>query len=288
MFVLFFSFAVDLLLFGLKRHPGLYLVDASEDLKEQFPSLNSIARGNFTRQPLGTSYAIQTQGSVSFTLFAKNKEWDRYLYEQLVAPNLHSDLIVETWMNGKESNNDPSFCKNKTIHYNVYNAMHIRFGSDTWPRSKFREILLVLSFLCVLKVVCFQGSLQVGGRRAQSVVLHRRNQPPIVAESARRGHLLQCRAAVSTRLALRRRHRCQCVRHFCDNSGRISAARLQAQEGQEMKKAVAFETKLQFFILHSFHTMRPAAPCPLATDLARLRTRAPRSKSVLLRKCIRT
>jgi deoxyribonuclease-2 len=133
--------------------PGVYGADASQALRNQFPSLNSVMRGNFTSQPLGTSYAIQSQNSIAFTLFAKNKEWDRFLYEQLVAPNLNSDLVVETWTNGgyemflfflififfcftRQANTDPSFCKNKTIHYNVYNAMHIQFGSDKWARSK--------------------------------------------------------------------------------------------------------------------------------------------------------
>ncbi len=117
-------------------HPGLYVQQASNDLRSQYASLNSVMRGNFTSQPLGTSYAIQTQGGVAFTLFAKNKEWDRYLYEQLVAPILNSDLVVESWTNGADSNIDPSFCKNRTIHYSVYNAMHINFGSGAWARTK--------------------------------------------------------------------------------------------------------------------------------------------------------
>ena len=117
-------------------HPGIYLQDASSALRQQYASLNSVMNGNFTSQPLGTSYAITTAGGVAFTLFAKNKEWDRYLYEQLVAPVLNSDLIVESWTNGADSNIDPSFCKNRTIHYSVYNAMHINFGEGAWARSK--------------------------------------------------------------------------------------------------------------------------------------------------------
>ncbi len=117
-------------------HPGIYVQSASSSLRQQYASLNSVMNGNFTSQPLGTSYAITTAGGVAFTLFAKNKEWDRYLYEQLVAPVLNSDLVVESWTNGADSNIDPSFCKNRTIHYSVYNAMHINFGEGAWARSK--------------------------------------------------------------------------------------------------------------------------------------------------------
>jgi deoxyribonuclease II len=80
--------------------PGLYVASASQSLINHYAPLGGVIAGNFTKLPLGTSYAIETQNSVAFTLFAKNKEWDKYLYEQLVAPGLHSDLIVETWTNG--------------------------------------------------------------------------------------------------------------------------------------------------------------------------------------------
>ena len=120
----------------LVTRPGLYVSSASSALISQYYSLQSVMNGNFTRQPLGTSYALRTLGGQRFTLFAKNKEWDSFLYSDLVAPQLNSDLVVESWTNGGEANTDPSFCKNGTIDFSIYNAMHIRFGSDTWARSK--------------------------------------------------------------------------------------------------------------------------------------------------------
>ena len=53
-----------------------------------------------------------------------------------MAPTLNSDLVVESWTNGADSNIDPSFCKNRTIRYSVYNAMHINFGDGAWARSQ--------------------------------------------------------------------------------------------------------------------------------------------------------
>lgn len=54
-------------------HPGLYVASASQTLINTYPALYNVLNGNWAVQPLGTSYAIQTRGSVSFTLFAKNK-----------------------------------------------------------------------------------------------------------------------------------------------------------------------------------------------------------------------
>jgi hypothetical protein len=47
----------------------------------------------------------------------------------------------------REDNTDPTFCKNASIHYNIYNAMHIQFGSDKWARSKF-DLFFFVVFLC--------------------------------------------------------------------------------------------------------------------------------------------
>ena len=117
-------------------HPGLYVTSASDALVSRFFSLLSVINGNFTKQPLATSFNISTLGGQPFVLFAKNREWDNFLYLDLVAPQLNSDLVVESWTNGGQTNTDFTFCKNDTVDHNIYNAMHIRFGSDTWARSK--------------------------------------------------------------------------------------------------------------------------------------------------------
>lgn len=116
--------------------PQLYITKASSTLQRTYLALGSVMAGNFTSQPLGTSYAVTTQQGVSFTLFAKNREWDSYLYEDLIAPTLNSDLICETWTLGRTSDIMPTFCRNHTTRYNVYNAMHISMGGVTWSRNK--------------------------------------------------------------------------------------------------------------------------------------------------------
>lgn len=43
---------------------------------------------------------IFTLKGVQFTSFAKSKEFNKDLYEDLVAPSLQTNLSVETWPNG--------------------------------------------------------------------------------------------------------------------------------------------------------------------------------------------
>ena len=117
--------------------PQLYMSSAGVSLKQQFLPLAGLLNGNYTKVPTGTSYDLQSVGGVDFTVFIKNREWDSFLYEDLVAPTLDTDLIAETWTNGAIANIDPSFCKNESISYNVWNAMHISFdGTTSWARTK--------------------------------------------------------------------------------------------------------------------------------------------------------
>merc|ERR1711991_243401 len=117
--------------------PLIYIQSASAALVDQYPLLGGVLNGNYTKTPTGRSYQINTRGGVDFTLFAKNHYWDDYLYENLVAPTLSTDLICETWTNGALSNIVPTYCTSDGYDYNVYNAEHVMFGAgDEWARTQ--------------------------------------------------------------------------------------------------------------------------------------------------------
>jgi len=117
--------------------PQLYMSSASSSLKSSYTALGGLLNGNYTSSPYAYSYALHSVGGVAFTVFAKNKQWDSFLYEDLVAPAINSDLIAETWTNGALDNIIPSTCKNASVPYNVWNAMHVAFDpSNPWARTK--------------------------------------------------------------------------------------------------------------------------------------------------------
>jgi hypothetical protein len=126
--------------------PGIYHQAASASLINQYAALGKVLNGTYVKDPIGASDSISSVGGVDFLVFLKNHYWGKFLYEGLVAPTLGSDLIAETWTNGALSNIIPTFCKNSTIHYNVYDAMHVQFGSVPWARTKGKTFFGLLLF----------------------------------------------------------------------------------------------------------------------------------------------
>lgn len=105
-------------------------------LSGQYKYLDGLLNGNYTRTPSALSYDIETADGVPFTLFGFNKYWDKFLYEDLVAPTLREDLVCETWTLGTNTNIVPTFCKNSTFPYSVYDVEHIQYGDNTWSRNR--------------------------------------------------------------------------------------------------------------------------------------------------------
>lgn len=130
--------------------PSIYYQNVDSSLQNKYRYLGGLLRGNYTSDPTATSTIIRTLQGTQFTLFAKNREWDAFLYEDLVAPTLGTDLICETWTLGALSNIVPSFCKNATIQYSVYDAMHISFEGNTWSRNQDHSKWVCISFIVSL------------------------------------------------------------------------------------------------------------------------------------------
>lgn len=70
-------------------------------LKSALPQLSKAA-SNITNTvaPWYHILNLSSKQGVSFTSFAKSREFQKDLYEDLVAPYLGSDLYVESWLNG--------------------------------------------------------------------------------------------------------------------------------------------------------------------------------------------
>lgn len=116
--------------------PSIYFKNVPSSLSSKYKYLDGLLNGNYTKSPIATSFDLSTAGGVPFTLFSFNKYWDNFLYEDLVAPTLKTDLICETWTLGTDTNIVPTFCKNSTIKYSVYDAEHVSFDGNTWNRNR--------------------------------------------------------------------------------------------------------------------------------------------------------
>jgi len=90
--------------------PYIYDSNLPASLQSSFPTFNSLLGGNFITVAGTNVSSITTTGGQSFTLFAKNSEWDNDLWSDLVTPQLRDSLLIETWMNGANSNKMPPFC----------------------------------------------------------------------------------------------------------------------------------------------------------------------------------
>lgn len=68
----------------LVTRAGVYLKSGiTSSLLNQYPALSGVLNGSHVETPTGTSFSLTTVGGVPFTLFAKNEEWDSFLYEDL-------------------------------------------------------------------------------------------------------------------------------------------------------------------------------------------------------------
>ncbi|XP_076233176.1 deoxyribonuclease II [Calliopsis andreniformis] len=101
----------------------VYAKNAPEEISKQYPMLrNATNQIRIKKAPYTNKAVIKSLGSQEFTSFAKGSKWGKELYIDLVAPQLQSDLYVQTWL--RSSDKIPSTCRGK----NVYNIETIIFG----------------------------------------------------------------------------------------------------------------------------------------------------------------
>lgn len=80
--------------------PQIYDSAINAALTTKLPSLAALINGQKTSGASAIATNITTAGGKPFLVFAKNREWDSYLYTDLVAPTLNDGLYVESWLNG--------------------------------------------------------------------------------------------------------------------------------------------------------------------------------------------
>lgn len=74
---------------------------------------------------------IQSAATTTFTSFAKHTKFGKDVYEELLAPNLHSDLYVETWIHG--GGPIPSMCS--TYHIMNVESVHLNPANLTFTTT---------------------------------------------------------------------------------------------------------------------------------------------------------
>lgn len=114
------------------NEPRIYSSNVPASLEENFPHLAAAARSERVRAaPWYHQQEITSQGGQTFYSFAKAGQFNKELYFDWVAPALQSNLLVETWRNGRGKL--PSSCGRTFVVENVssvtLNAENVRFKS---------------------------------------------------------------------------------------------------------------------------------------------------------------
>lgn len=91
-----------------------YKINLPEVIARQYPVLrNAINKVQVKTAPYNSIAKIRSLNSMEFTSFAKSDKWQKDLYDDFVAPKLRSNLLTETWLNGRGKL--PSDCNRTTV-----------------------------------------------------------------------------------------------------------------------------------------------------------------------------
>jgi deoxyribonuclease-2 len=103
-----------------------YDINVPAAIAKKLPNFASAVNGDKSGQITENFYISTAQ--TKFLAFAKDKTWAKNLYGDFVAPTLKSDLVVETWQNGRGSM--PSNCSGT---YTIENVAIIKtIEGDSW------------------------------------------------------------------------------------------------------------------------------------------------------------
>ncbi|XP_055377891.1 deoxyribonuclease-2-beta [Condylostylus longicornis] len=124
----------------LYNEPNIYYEKIPNTYKNNFPNIEKVLQKSWKSQGPGPYFneaEIISTGGTKFRSFAKGRKFEQELYEDLVAPQLNVNLMVESWRLGE--GNLPSDCKKPTYVYNIksisLNAFNIKFKT-TLDHSK--------------------------------------------------------------------------------------------------------------------------------------------------------
>ena len=117
--------------------PHVHDSSVPDALSGALPNVTAWLANQHVTDPTATMREVRTQGGATFHAFAKNKQWNKQLYEDLVAPTLRMDLETETWQNGV--GNMPSYCKAAGYAYDVENIQNVQIhgeGGVGWKHTQ--------------------------------------------------------------------------------------------------------------------------------------------------------
>lgn len=115
----------------LYTRPNVYANQVPESTAANFPNLTSVLQGNYISDPGSNSVTFGYYNR--FTSYAKNAAWDADLYEDLVAPGLGENLIVESWLRGSE---EGPYCTDKGYKYQVVDVNNMQAGGVAWKETQ--------------------------------------------------------------------------------------------------------------------------------------------------------
>jgi len=111
-----------------------FLTDSNMPNSFNMPNLQSVINAQWNTDSTPLTIQVSTRGGVSFDVFAKSREADVELWDDVVEPYYKSGMYVESWMNGADSNKMPSVCNGK---YHTLNVRQVTATSDiSWTETK--------------------------------------------------------------------------------------------------------------------------------------------------------
>ncbi|XP_012152333.1 deoxyribonuclease II [Megachile rotundata] len=94
-----------------------YAKNIPEKFSEQYPALkNATIRKHIKSPPYNNKAVLKSSGNVEFISYAKCEKWQKDIYEDFIAPQLQSNLYVQSWLNGRGKL--PSNCSRRKV-FNV-------------------------------------------------------------------------------------------------------------------------------------------------------------------------
>lgn len=147
----------------LYNGPQIYDHYLPDDLAIGVPNIQKAIEGKYVYTPPNAHVTkLQSMEGITYTSFAKSKYLGSDLYSYLVAPYYDTDLLVETWQNGRGKL--PSNCSELTVE----NVLDMKLAGDSfketvdhskWTISKSATQELV----CIGDINRMEGQFKRGG-----------------------------------------------------------------------------------------------------------------------------
>jgi len=116
-------------------YPFIYDSNMPASLAANVPALADYIRtSTHNTTPGAQVFTVKSLGGNQFNVFAKNRQWNKELYEYLVAPHFGAGMMVETWQNG--IGKIGSYCKPQ-YPFSVINVISLSFPDGTkWKETQ--------------------------------------------------------------------------------------------------------------------------------------------------------